>query len=189
MNDVVTIAEGPVSLKGKAGTVEYVWRGMFFIRGRQLGDSVNGGYVCVRGRSCNVRGGVMSAADIARMAAGTPRGTPMSPAHGAGGARYGYAPQSPMASLRGPGGEVKPAVPTFGGGYGGGAGGGGPGGAGAPPGGGGFGQRNQAGALIGKVIKVVGGAYNGYRGRVKQESDTHVQVEGWSIIDAFFKNV
>ena len=33
-------------------------------------------------------------------------------------------------------------------------------------------------ALIGKVVKVVGGAYHGYRGRVKNESDTHVQVGG-----------
>jgi transcription elongation factor SPT5 len=110
----------------------------------------------------------MTAAEVARLAAGTPRSTPQSPAHG-GGARYGYAPQSPLSFSRGAGGEIKPLAPRNVVPQAGAEGGGG-------FGGGGGGPRGVVAALIGKVVKVCGGAYHGYRGRVKQESDLHVQV-------------
>ena len=122
-----------------------------------------------------VRGGARTASEVARLAAGTPRSTPQSPAHG-GGARFGYAPQSPLSFSRGVGGEIKPPaprnIPLQAGSEGGGGGGGGP--------------RGVLAALIGKVVKVIGGAYNGYRGRVKQESDLHVQVRMRKVVWASF---
>ena len=69
MNDFVTIVEGPATMRGKGGAVEYLWKGALFIRGRQLSDTVSGGFVCVRARSCSVRGGSASAAETARLAA------------------------------------------------------------------------------------------------------------------------
>ncbi|GAX85054.1 hypothetical protein CEUSTIGMA_g12474.t1 [Chlamydomonas eustigma] len=164
INDLVTVVEGPSTVKGKSGTVEYVWRGALFIKGKQLSDASRG-FLCVRAKACTVRGGTNTAADLARLAAsGTPRSTPQSPAHAGGGARIGYAPQSPLA--RGLGGEVKPPPPRMVSSQ-----------PGSRDGGKGGHGRSPAGVLVNKVIRVVGGAYNGYRGRVKQESDTHVQVE------------
>ena len=44
---------------------------------------------------------------------------------------------------------------------------------------------NAANSLVGKTVRVVGGAYNGYRGRVKNETSSHVQLE----LDAITKVV
>ncbi|KAG1676522.1 hypothetical protein FOA52_000065 [Chlamydomonas sp. UWO 241] len=182
VEDYVTMVEGPPTFRGKGGTVAYIWRGTLFIRCRELQD-LSGGFIAVRARACAVRGGAHTAASVARLAAGTPRMTPnmtpQSPGHpsaggGSYGARAGYAPQSPLsASLRAQ--ELRPPPPRMGGGGPGMSSGGGAGGGG---GGGGHGGRGGGpGALVGKVVRVSGGGYSGYRGRVKQETETHVQIE------------
>ncbi len=113
-------------------------------------------------------------------------------AYGSGGATssFAYMPASPSQyagnNARAAAGSLVPPSPS--------RGGGGPGAAFKPPpprmgppppgsfsgasgGGGGHGGGRNGSTLVNRVVKVVGGQYNGYRGRVKHETGTHVQLE------------
>lgn len=113
-----------------------------------------GGFVVVRNRQARVRG--------ANPAAAGPGGGPVSasvlasPQHAPG-----AGPQNPFAGGRGAGGGRD-------GGFGGRGGGRG---------------RGGGSALMGQELKVRCGAYAGYKGRVKQETATHLQVRGVASID------
>eukprot|EP00884_Botryococcus_braunii_P016048 jgi/Botrbrau1/3126/Bobra.0070s0099.1 len=56
--DIVDIKEGP--LKDRSGTVKYVHRMFLFLHSKDIPE--NGGFVCIRGRQCVLRGGVRAAA-------------------------------------------------------------------------------------------------------------------------------
>lgn len=168
-NDFVSVIDGPA--KGKGGKVEHVVRGCLFIRAERTLE--NGGFICVRARSCKLRGGKTT------VSASTPyRNTP---------ARF---PQSPGPNnvLRSPGHSMyAPTSPRIDGNDS----------AGpsynrnGPPPRNNFGKpplqsnsfsgRSQhsrsMNTLVGQMVNVAQGAYRGYKGRVKQETDTHVQLE------------
>lgn len=109
----------------------------------------------------------------------------MSPGHAAFGSSrtpLAFAPQSPghyaLASQAAAGGGAqgggfggfKPPPPRMGGGPGGG------GGAGSFSGRTSHGM-SAGGGLVGRSVRLVGGQYNGYKGRVKHETPSHVQLE------------
>ncbi|KAH7297506.1 hypothetical protein KP509_26G072300 [Ceratopteris richardii] len=56
LKDIVRVLEGPY--KGKQGPVEHIFRNVLFIYDRHHLE--NGGYICVRGRSCAALGGSRS---------------------------------------------------------------------------------------------------------------------------------
>jgi transcription elongation factor SPT5 len=85
VGDFVSIVDGPAAFKGKGGAVEHIFRNSLFIKGRDFSFDHAGGFICVRSRSCVVRGGALSASDVLR-ASGNPALM--------GGS--GYVPQSPM---------------------------------------------------------------------------------------------
>ncbi|KAL6761443.1 global transcription factor [Haematococcus lacustris] len=176
----------------RGGAVEYVWRGMLFVKGKEFTDA--GGFVCVKAAKCNVRGagsgGPTSSHELAKLVASglTPQRTPISPSgapYSSQGSRGGYsfAPTSPSHAFaaqaaalgsqsphgggegrQGAGGGGRPPPPTFG----------------AQPGqfsGRANGARGVHSGLVGKTVKIRGGPYHGYQGRVKHETGTHVQLE------------
>ncbi|KAG2495630.1 hypothetical protein HYH03_006230 [Edaphochlamys debaryana] len=199
--DYVVIQTG--RMRDRGGTVAYIWHGSLFLHCKDLTE--NGGYVAVRSFSTRLRGagasgGPGASSNSARASAilggGTPgsvRSTPGSTPGGsswggAGGLRYTPAsprPDDPSSDRQGGGmagggigadGRFQMALPQRGGG---GGMAGGPGG--GRGGGGSFSGRSYQGGgnsqFIGKVVQVTKGPYNGYRGRVKQQTATHVQLE------------
>ncbi|EFJ43471.1 hypothetical protein VOLCADRAFT_106802 [Volvox carteri f. nagariensis] len=196
--DYVVIQSG--RLKDRGGSVVYIWRGTLFLHCKEITE--NGGYVAVRSFSTRLRGAssgggaggsLNSARASAILGGGTPgsiRSTPGSvgpspggSAYGGGGSYHRYTPASPRPddpSSSGGGigadGKFQMSLPQRGGSYGGGRGGGGGG-----AGGGSYSRRSQQAQphsqYVGKVVRVVKGPYNGYRGRVKQQTATHVQLE------------
>lgn len=139
-------------------------------------------------------GGGGNSARASAILGGTPgsvRSTPGSVGPSPGGSGYGgswarYTPASPRpddpssgnagsSGSIGADGKFQMALPQRGGGMQGGPGGGrGPGGAGQFSGRSFHAQAHSQ--YVGKVVRVTKGPYNGYRGRVKQQTATHVQV-------------
>lgn len=128
--------------------------------------------------SLQVRGGAETGVSLARQVAnGSVRSTPNATPGGSRGGGFAYMPASPShyaGGGSGGGGFNNSQGPAPGGG----------GGGFRPPvnrGGGGFsGASNGAVAqfnLVGKAVTVTGGQYRGYKGRVKHETATHVQLE------------
>ncbi|MEW5310983.1 MAG: hypothetical protein WDW38_002733 [Sanguina aurantia] len=154
--DVVFIKDGP--LANKAGTVKHVWRRSLFIHSVELRD--HGGYTVVDGSGTRKQGAQQnitntSSSDLAAgILGGSRSGTPMSP--------MGQSPFTYRSSPH-PGQLIS------------GAGAGGRGG-GVLGGGRGRG-RGGRGYFVDKTVRVVGGQYTGYKGRVKHETATHVQLE------------
>lgn len=166
--DLVTIMEGPH--KGKQGTVAHIIRGYIFLKSPDVKE--HGGFLCIRGRSCRVRGSKQTSISVDGLgSARTPTGfTPQSPGRDV--------LRSPMHGFNGRN------MQSPGGPYGSGAGSGGGSGRGLNSRGGGPGAfsgrssfARSRDSVVGKTVKVIKGVYNGYKGRVKQETDTHVQVE------------
>ncbi|GIL82005.1 hypothetical protein Vretimale_1566 [Volvox reticuliferus] len=203
--DFVMIPSG--RMKGRGGSVVYIWRGTLFLHCKDVAE--NGGYVAVRSFATRMRGaagggvtgGSLNSARASAILGGTPgsiRSTPGSVGPSPGGTTYGssgfsrYTPASPRpddpsssGGFTGGGigadGKFQMSLPQRGGSYGGGRGGYGGGQQGGGGGSGSYSGRSyQAQAhsqYVGKVVRVVKGPYNGYRGRVKQQTDTHVQLE------------
>lgn len=145
-------------------------RGQVFIKSPDVSDQ--GGFICVRNRSCKVRGGRGIPG-----ANGDPTATP-----------GGYAPMSPASLLKSPAphrvnGTAPMASPQRGGPQNPWSAGPASGGDRAAPvashsgrgGGGGYGR--GGGGLVGLTVKVVKGGYSAYKGRVTQETATHVRLE------------
>ncbi|KAF8065846.1 SPT5 [Scenedesmus sp. PABB004] len=160
--DYVTLLEppGPRAAGGarqsKGGTVHAISRGVVFLRCPELSD--RGGFLVVRSRQVRLRGSGGPAAPAGGPGAGP--GVLSSPKH-----VPGSGPQNPYAA-GGAGG-------VGGGSYGG--GGFGVGGSGGRGGGGGRGR--GGGGLMGAEVTVRSGPYARYKGRVKQETATHLQLE------------
>ena len=85
VGDFVSIIDGPATLKGKGGAVEHIFNNSLFIKGRDFSSDQSGGFVCVRSRSCAVRGGTLSSGDMMRVRDANNQ-------FGSG----GYVPQSPL---------------------------------------------------------------------------------------------
>ncbi|GLC43354.1 hypothetical protein PLESTB_001336800 [Pleodorina starrii] len=202
--DFVVIQSG--RMKERGGSVAYIWRGTLFLHCKDVtehGGYVAVRSFATRLRGAPGGGGAGGSLNSARASAilggGTPgsiRSTPGSVGPSPGGGGYGgggynrYTPASPRPddpSTSGGGGgfgggigadgKFQMSLPQRGGSMAGGRGGYG----GGQQGGGSYsGRSNQAQAhsqYVGKVIRVVKGPYNGYRGRVKQQTATHVQLE------------
>lgn len=150
-------AKGP-----QGGTVHAISRGVLFLRDPKL--QTQGGFFVVRNRQVRLRGSNSPAAaangapgaaapgvGMGGAAAGMGMGVLASPQHAPG-----AGPQNPF----GPGGDMGG---RGGGGFGGGRGGGR--------------GRGHGGGLMGQEVVVRGGPYARYKGRVKQETATHLQLE------------
>lgn len=125
-------------------------RGVLFVKCMELMD--RGGFLVVRNRQARVRGANPAAAAAAGGAGGpVPASVLASPQHAPG-----TGPQNPFTGGRGAGGAG--GRDSYGGR------------------GGGRGGRGSGSALLGQELKVRSGAYAGYKGRVKQETATHMQV-------------
>jgi hypothetical protein len=136
--------------------VHAIARGVLFIKCLELVD--RGGFLVARSRQVRARGSTQAAGGAAGPGGGpVPASVLASPmrAPGAGGAADPWAAQQRAAAAAG--------------GYGGGRGGG--------YGGGGGGGRGSSSALIGQELMVRSGPYARYKGRVKQETATHLQLE------------
>lgn len=144
------------------GTVHAISRGVVFLKCMEMMD--RGGFLVVRNRQVRVRGSNAAGA-------------------GAGGSingSNGPVPASVLASPRHAPGAGGPQNPFAQGGGAGGAGGRGGGGGGGR--GGGHGGRGGGSALLGQELMVRSGPYARYKGRVKQETATHLQVgAGWLV--------
>lgn len=155
VNDIVEIVDGP--LKGKSGTVRYIMRGFLFIQAREIVE--NGGYVCVQGRQCRVRGGK-------RMVTGGLANVHATPAH---------AMASPFPYSRAPNPNVLASPSRYdAGGFS------GRGGAGAGGAAGMFSGRvttHQDKLLEGREIMIRKGPYRGMKGRIIAIAPTHCRVE------------
>jgi hypothetical protein len=152
VTDTAVVLAAPASfLALHAGTVHAISRGVLFIKCMELMD--RGGFVVVRNRQARVRGANPAAAGAAG-GGPVPASVLASPQHAPG-----AGPQNPFAGGRGAGGGRD-------GGFGGRGGGRG---------------RGGGSALMGQELKVRCGAYAGYKGRVKQETATHLQVRGLSV--------
>ena len=168
VGDTVNITSGRYA--GKSGTVKAIQWQKVFLQSREIKD--HEGFVCAAARQCSV-GGAGNGAD-----AGFGRNPSATPGPA------GYAPMSPSMALKSPAphramqqqGDVlasprhQPGAGPQGWGGGGGGRGGGRGGGGGHGGRGGHGR-------VGQSVKVSSGPYTGYKGRVKQETATHVQLE------------
>ncbi|KAG2448985.1 hypothetical protein HYH02_005739 [Chlamydomonas schloesseri] len=193
--DWVIILNG--RMKERGGSVAFIWRGTLFLHCKDVTE--NGGYVAVRSFATRLRGapggsgGGGNSARASAILGGTPgsvRSTPgsvgPSPGGGYGGGSWArYTPASPRpdepssgagsSGSIGADGKFQMALPQRGGGMQGGPGGRGPGGAGQFSGRSFHAQAHSQ--FVGKVVRVTKGPYNGYRGRVKQQTATHVQLE------------
>jgi transcription elongation factor SPT5 len=132
-----------------AGTVHAISRGVLFIKCMELMD--RGGFLVVRNRQVRVRGGTAGTSGAGGLGGPVPASVLASPQHAPG-----AGPQNPFAA--------------------GGRGGGGGRDGGFGRGGGRHGGRGGGSALLGQELRVRSGAYAGYKGRVKQETATHMQV-------------
>jgi len=153
-NDAVVVLEG--KYKNRVGRVEHVFKGFVFFGLPEAIES--GGYVCLRATSVRLRGGGRAGAGggALRSAVGASPGA----GSGVGGSNT---PQ------RTPGGSFGvPAPGSSSGRF-------------APPAPGAFSGRaggaRAASGLIDQHVTVQSGQYKGYRGRVKTETETHVQME------------
>jgi len=154
-NDAVVVLEG--KYKNRVGKVEHVFKGFVFFGLPEAIES--GGYVCVRATSVRLRGG-------GRGGGAAGGGALRSAVGSSPGAGSGVGAGTP---LRTPGGGFS--VPTPGSSSG----------RFAPPAPGSFSGRaggaRAASGLVDTHVTVQSGQYKGYRGRVKTETETHVQME------------
>ncbi|KAF6250948.1 hypothetical protein COO60DRAFT_707446 [Scenedesmus sp. NREL 46B-D3] len=152
-----------------AGTVHAISRGILFLRDPKL--HTQGGFFVVRNRQVRLRGsrasaGLAAAANGAAAAAAAAAGVGMGvPAAGAGMgvlASPQHAPGAGPANPFGAAGDSGGFGGRGGGGFGGGRGGG---------------RGRHGGGLMGQEVQVRSGPYARYKGRVKQETTTHLQLE------------
>eukprot|EP00883_Tetradesmus_obliquus_P007302 jgi/Sobl393_1/17906/SZX61442.1 len=153
-------AKGP-----QGGTVHAISRGVLFLRDPKL--QTQGGFFVVRNRQVRLRGSNATPGPTAA-ANGGPGAA--APGVGMGGAAAGVGMGVLASPQHAPG--AGPQNPFGAGGDMGGRGGGGFGG-----GRGGGRGRGHGGGLMGQEVVVRGGPYARYKGRVKQETATHLQLE------------
>ncbi|XP_024365722.1 putative transcription elongation factor SPT5 homolog 1 [Physcomitrium patens] len=153
LKDVVRVLDG--QFKGKQGPVEHIHRGLLFIHDRHHLE--NGGYVCIKARQCTALGGSRNGSDRRN-------GGSVSNLSSFG--LNGNVLQSPRRDtpFGGHGGGGGRGGGQLGGGYGGGRGGGG-----------GRGRREDS--IVGRSVKIRLGPFKGYRGRVKDATDSTVRIE------------
>lgn len=146
VNDIVSVEEGP--LRGRSGTVKHIMRGFLFIQSRDIHE--HGGYACVLGRSCHVRGGKNRSNQMSSLGGimATPGNILATPGYNAGGV-----PASPAYNTS----SAPPPITS-----------------------GGYAGRlatQQDRVLEGKRVRMKKGPYHGQTGIIKSANATHVRVE------------